>query len=252
MRATEPMPNQWFAGFSSVHQCSATSASGAPNGRPMTAVAVWYTGSPPGRAAGNRTRSRCSLPIDPDTWVRNSTRSAPSHSSVSAVTARSPSEYEATSRDPTGERCARTVAAPDDAAMPGPLGDRCHGPSFQRGCCWYSSCSTRSLPGLVSSSRPAALSMTEASAPWPVGAGHRGTRRSRSPARRRPPSRRCQAPAAPARRHRRRRGAAGSAGTRAAAPPARGTSASPRRASRPACLRTPRRAPGPGRRSPGR
>ncbi len=75
-RATDPMPNQWFAGFSRVHQCSATSASGAPNGRPMTAVAVWYTGSPPGRAAGNRTRSRCSFPIDPDTCVRNSTRSA--------------------------------------------------------------------------------------------------------------------------------------------------------------------------------
>src|SRR6201996_9665212 len=55
-----------------------------------------------------------------------------------------------------------------DDASPGPLGDKCHGPSFQRGCCWYSSCSTRSLPGLVSSSRPAALSTTEASAPCPA------------------------------------------------------------------------------------
>ena len=184
------MPNQWFAGLSRVHQCSATSASGAPNGRPMTAVAVWYTGSPPGRAAGNRTRSRCSLPIDPDTWVRNSTRSAPSHSSVSAVTVRSPSAYVATSRDPAGERCARTVAAPADAASPGPLGDRCHGPSFQRGCCWYSSCSTRSLPGLVSSSRPAALSTHRGERAVARGAGHRERVVLDREARRRPPSRR--------------------------------------------------------------
>ena len=101
-RATDPMPNHWFAGLSRVHQCSATSASGAPNGRPMTAVAVWYTGSPPGSEAGNRTRSRCSFPIDPDTRVRNSTRSLPSHSTVSAVTDRSPSAYVATSREPAG------------------------------------------------------------------------------------------------------------------------------------------------------
>ena len=51
-RATDPTPNQWFAGLSRVHQCAATSASGAPNGRPITAVAVWYTGSPPGRGGG--------------------------------------------------------------------------------------------------------------------------------------------------------------------------------------------------------
>ena len=57
-RATAPSPNQWLAGLSSVHQCCATSASGAPNGRPITAVAVWYTGSPPATRAGNRTRSR--------------------------------------------------------------------------------------------------------------------------------------------------------------------------------------------------
>src|SRR5580693_1840455 len=45
-RATDPTPNHWFAGLSRVHECAAVSASGVPNGRPITAVAVWYTGSP--------------------------------------------------------------------------------------------------------------------------------------------------------------------------------------------------------------
>ena len=110
-RATDPTPNHWFAGLSRVHECAAVSASGVPNGRPITAVAVWYTGSPPAAAAGKRTRSIRSLPIDPDRRVRNSTRSAPSHSRVSAVIVRSPSGKVATSRDPAGERCARTAVA---------------------------------------------------------------------------------------------------------------------------------------------
>ena len=40
-RAVEPTPNQSCAGLSSVNQCSAVSMPGWPNGRPMTAVAVW-------------------------------------------------------------------------------------------------------------------------------------------------------------------------------------------------------------------
>ena len=112
------------------------------------------------------------MPIDPDTWVRNSTRSAPSHSTLSAVIGRSPRVYVATSREPAGERCARTLAAAAHDASPGPLGDRCHGPSPQRGCLSYSSCSTSSLPGPGSTSRPAGLSNTEASAPRPSGGGH--------------------------------------------------------------------------------
>ena len=165
-RATDPTPNHWFAGLSRVHECAAVSASGVPNGRPITAVAVWYTGSPPGAAAGKRTRSIRSLPIDPDRRVRNSTRSAPSHSRVSAVIVRSPSGKVATSRDPAGERCARTAVAGAAAEpAPGPFGDRCQGPSPQRGCLSYSSCSTSSLPGPASTSRPDRLSSTELSVP---------------------------------------------------------------------------------------
>ena len=40
-RATEPSPNHWYAGLSSVYQWSAESTSTTPNDRPITAVAVW-------------------------------------------------------------------------------------------------------------------------------------------------------------------------------------------------------------------
>ena len=40
-RATEPSPNHWCAGLSSVYQWSAESTSTTPNDRPITAVAVW-------------------------------------------------------------------------------------------------------------------------------------------------------------------------------------------------------------------
>src|SRR5580658_3500272 len=56
-RAAEPSPNHRCAGLSSVYQWSAESTSTTPNGRPITAVAVWYTGRPPGTSAGNLTRS---------------------------------------------------------------------------------------------------------------------------------------------------------------------------------------------------
>ena len=42
-------------------------------------------------------------------------------------------------RDPAGQRSSSTVAGTDADPRPGPLGDRCHGPSPCRGCCAYSS-----------------------------------------------------------------------------------------------------------------
>ena len=110
-RAVEPSPNQSWAGLSSVQACSAVSTSGWPNGRPMTAVAVSYSGSPPGTSAGKRIRSIRSCPIEPSTWVRNSTRGSPSHSTVSWVTASPSRSNSATSREPTGQRSARTRQA---------------------------------------------------------------------------------------------------------------------------------------------
>ena len=159
-RAVDPTPNQPRAGLSSVYQVSAESTSTAPNERPMTAVAVWYRGSPPATSAGNRTRSRWSLPIEPSTWVRNSTRSTPSHSRVSWVTDRSPSLNVARRREPIGQISARTVAGTELEPAPGPFGDRCQGPSPCLGCCAYSSCSTSSLPGPRSRSVPVHLSVT--------------------------------------------------------------------------------------------
>ena len=132
-RAVEPTPNQSCAGLSSVHQCSAVSTSGWPNGRPMTAVAVWYTGRPPGTSAGKRIRSRWSCPAQPSTWVRNSTRCAPSQSSVSWMTVSPSRSNSASSRDPAGQRCALTRAGTPAEPWPGPFGLRCQGPSFQRG-----------------------------------------------------------------------------------------------------------------------
>ena len=113
--------------------CSATSASGVPNGRPTTLVAHWYTGSPPGTLAGKRTRSSASWPIEPSTWVRNSTRSTPSHRIVSWLTRSPPRSNPATSREPMGHRSARTPAGAAAEPVPGPFGESSHGPSPQRG-----------------------------------------------------------------------------------------------------------------------
>ena len=143
-----------------MYQWSAESTSTAPNDRPITAVAVWYTGSPPGTSAGKRTRSSRSFSRYPSTWVRNSTRSASCHSTVSWVTSSPSSVNEATNRDPAGHRSVRTVAGTDDEPVPGPLGDRCHGPSPCLGCCAYSSWMTSSLPGPASTPAPVRLSVT--------------------------------------------------------------------------------------------
>ena len=67
---------------------------------------------------------------------------------------------EATSREPAGHRSARTAAGTDDEPVPGPLGDRCHGPSPCLGCCAYSSWMTSSLPGPASTLAPVRLSVT--------------------------------------------------------------------------------------------
>ena len=181
----------------------------------------------------------------------------------------------ATSRDPTGERSPGTVAAADDEPTPGPLGDRCHGPSFHRGCCSYSSCSTRSLPGPASTSRPVRRSTTEVSAPPRAGSAvtvnasleivspsafsqsqtRTGLAAPESPALPRGRTRRA-ASSRPPRRGGSLRASAlravGTAGTRAAARPSRGTSASPRRATRPRACAPRRPARVPGRPSPGR
>ncbi len=132
-RTAEPRPNHSWAGLSRVNGCSAASASAVPNGLPTTAVAAWYSGSAPGTSAGNRTRSSASWPIEPSTWVRNWTRSRPSHRMISWVTRSPPSVNSATSREPAGQRSARTVAGAAADPVPAPLGDSSHGPSPQRG-----------------------------------------------------------------------------------------------------------------------
>ena len=93
-RATEPTPNHSWAGLSRVNGFSATSVSAGPGGRPMTDTAVWNTGSPPGTCAGKATRSSLSEPTEPSTWVRNSTRSAPSHSNPSEILSQTKSAYQ--------------------------------------------------------------------------------------------------------------------------------------------------------------
>ncbi len=143
-----------------MYQWSAESTSTAPNDRPITAVAVWYTGRPPATPAGKRTRSSRSRPVQASTWVRNSTRPAPSHSSVSWVTSSPSRVKEAVSREPMAHRSARTRAAADADPVPGPLGDRCQGPSPCRGCCAYSSCRISSLPGPASTGAPVRWSVT--------------------------------------------------------------------------------------------
>ena len=92
--------------------------------------------------------------------MRNSTRSAWSHSSVSWVTSSPSRVNEASSRDPASHRSCRTVAGTDEEPVPGPLGDRCHGPSPCLGCCAYSSWMISSLPGPASTSAPVRLSVT--------------------------------------------------------------------------------------------
>ena len=92
--------------------------------------------------------------------MRNSTRSAFSQSTVSVLTSSPSSVNEATSREPMGHRSCRTVAGTDPEPSPGPLGDRCQGPSPCLGCCAYSSWRTSSLPGPASTLAPVRLSVT--------------------------------------------------------------------------------------------
>ena len=66
---------------------------------------------------------------------------------------------------PIGHRCAWTEAARLAELRPGPLWHSIQGPSPQRGCDGYSSCSSNSLPGPASNSVPELRSVIDVSVP---------------------------------------------------------------------------------------
>ena len=146
-RAVEPTPNQSCAGLSSVNQCSAVSTSGWPNGRPMTAVAVSYTGRPPGTSGGKADPQQ---PVLPNVAVHVGTELHP----LLAVPEQGLLGDRQSAQAEFGDQARADGAAlgpdprgPSAEPRPGPFGDRCQGPSPQRGWAGYSSARAISLPG---------------------------------------------------------------------------------------------------------
>jgi hypothetical protein len=127
------------------------------------------TGSAPGMAAGQRSRTRWSAPVKSSTCVVASIRSEPCQSVNCWVYRSGPTAPVTVTRSPSGLRSTSTdvAGACAEACTGAPLGSRCHGPSWKRGCAGYSSYTRSSLPNRpgCSSSRPVRLSHSPATPP---------------------------------------------------------------------------------------